>query len=74
MIETTDEHFDPLNKIIWQRAIRNRNAELTTRQGKLFSLNYTKKQGKVWFKIVNGSRVPCGWLDIKSTLDEGWLR
>lgn len=71
-------HFDPMNRIIWQRAIRAKQTTLVTRQGKRFDLDYDKIPDKVWFRVTPTGKAsplaPCGWLTIDKVLDSAWLR
>lgn len=69
-------HFDPLNRILWQQAIKARLPEVRLRNGMVFVLTYDnpKWPDQVWFTIKGESYAPCGWLNINKVLDGSWLR
>jgi len=65
--------LNPLDKIAFQIAIRNRRAEFPTKSGMTLSLNYEQKPGSVWYEN-KASIVPCGWLNVDDILSPAWLR
>ena len=65
--------LDPLERMAFQMAIRNRHSEFKTKNGLTLTLNYGRKEGKVWFKTTKGF-APCGWLDTSTVLESAWVR
>lgn len=68
-----EDWMSPLNRIIWLNAFRRRATEVTLRDGRKFSVDYTQKPGKAWVDIIGGSTHPCGWFDLERVTNELFL-
>lgn len=82
----TPEHEDwmsPLNKVIWMKAFRKREKEVTLRDGRRFEINYDVRPlvfpttGET-FPLVHvqpsdGKFAPCGYLRLDEVTDPSWV-
>ena len=71
--------LDPLERIAFQIAIRNKQPEFKTKiQGLILKLDYNRKPGLVWFEpkepVKGVMYIPCGWLNREAVLDNVWIR
>ena len=69
--------MDPLNKIIWRKAIKDKQTRVKIRDGREFVLKYEmvydkieqKKVEKVWISPAPGKTqyefAPCGWFTVQ---------
>jgi hypothetical protein len=71
---------NPLNKMIWQRAWKLKQATVTLRDGREFTCDYETRPGHVYVQpvdtIAQGARsnlVPCGWFDLDTVLRKEWV-
>lgn len=78
--------LDPLNKIIWQKAFRERATEMTLRDGRVFTIRYktmcpfgdseARRKGVVvdyaWVQPKGTLGPPCGWFQVKDVLNPDW--
>ena len=73
--------LDPLNRIIWRAAIKDRKTEMTLRDRRVFKLKYVwltpfgdqdKKARKIKVEYVwvcpRDGFVPCGWFQVEKFL------
>ena len=67
--------MNPLEKIGWRKAIKARQTTHTISDGRKFTLDYTRRKGKVLIKPADGSFVPMCWLDIERVeMEDGeWI-
>jgi len=74
MTTEKSDWMDPLNKLIWRKAIKDKQTRVRTRDGREFVLDYRmlydrieqKKIEKVWIHPAGAnSFAPCGWFDVQ---------
>jgi hypothetical protein len=72
---------DPLNRLIWQKAFRERANSMILRDGKKYTIEYEpgmdrdgKKITRAWVKIGDGTIAPCGWFTVETVLRPEWVR
>lgn len=71
--------LNPLNKMTWQAAIKNRRTKMTLRDGRVFTIEYQtiplfgEMQECIWVQEKDRIDGPCGWFSIKRVLDPIWL-
>lgn len=83
----TPKHEDwmsPLNKVIWMRAFRKKETEVTLRDGRKFEINYDVRPlvypttGET-FELVHvqpsdGKFAPSGYFRLKVVTDPDWVK
>ena len=69
-----EDWMSPLNKIIWLKAFRAKQTEVTIRDGRRFRLDYDRIPGKVWVSFDGAAFHPCGWFDLKKVTNQLWLQ
>lgn len=78
MIVTVD-WMNPLNKLRWQEAIRNRKRTVTMLDGRRFTLDYGSgpHSDNVFFEPIptpgNKGLVPRGTFSIEKVTDDDWI-
>jgi hypothetical protein len=77
MTTMTEDWLSPLNRILIQRAVRNKQSSVTLRDGRKFDLDYDKRKSENMVQIKPhkqaGTFVPMGFFDIKRLTDSSWL-
>lgn len=68
-----DTHWlDPMNRVIFQNAVKAQNPTATLRDGRVFNLTYLPKSNTVLIKPQYG-RVPFGTFSTSKILDPNWI-
>lgn len=80
------EWLDPLNKLIWQKAFRERATTMTLRNGKKYKIRYEKRNVRSLDDRLNGitemawvqldgwvGNGPCGWFRVNEVLNPYWI-
>jgi hypothetical protein len=79
---STGVWMDPLNKIVWHRAIKRRQKSVILEDGRIFHLDYNHKLGKPdehaskGYVLITPEKgfVPRGWLNVETVEDKNkWL-
>jgi len=79
---------DPLNRIIWHRAFKERATKMTLRDGRVFTIRYERKapmgdpvekaKGTLidyaWVQGEGSITAPCGWFEVKDVVSMLWLK
>lgn len=73
-----EDWLSPLNRVKFQRAFRNKAAQVVLRDGRKFVLKYTKKRFygervEVVFISPEYEFVPCGYFRMEKVLEKDWL-
>lgn len=63
--------MNPMNKIAFQKAIRDRKA-LATIGGVVYRFDYGKRPGYVWIQTT-AAFIPAGWFELGRVLDKHWI-
>jgi hypothetical protein len=66
--------MNPLNKLIWIKAFKDKQELVKLPGGMQFKCDYRLKPGLVWVKPSDGrTLVPCGWFDLNIVTKESWI-
>ena len=78
-----EDWMSPLNKVIWMRAFRKKQTEVTLRDGRKFEINYNvrplvfastgEKFDLVHVQPADGTFAPCGYFRLKEVTDPRWV-
>lgn len=71
-IKQREDWLSPMNRIIWIKAFRAKDTEVTLRDGRKFIMDYGKKPGVVFVKAKD-ERVPRGSFELEKVTHNSWL-
>jgi len=84
MSEKREDWMSPLNRVIWLKAFRARQTEVTIRDGRKFKLNYDVRplelpasgetRKLVHITPADGQFVPSGYFNLKEVTDPSWVK
>jgi len=69
-----------MNRIIWQKAFKERSRSVTIRDGRKFTIRYTARKFGVGRTFTDVAFIfpykgycPCGYFSLKKVLDKDWI-
>jgi len=72
--------MSPMNRIIWQKAFRERSRTVTLRDGRKYTIRYTARRFGISRTFIDVAFIfpykgyaPCGYFSMKKVLDKGWI-
>lgn len=71
---TTEDWLSPMNKLIWIKAFKAKQTQVTVRDGRKFTIQYKKRNNVdiVFIRPVVGS-VPMGFFELRKVTEPSWL-